>query len=43
MAQWVKNLTAVAQVVVGAGVRSMARELPYASGTATGKKKKKKN
>ena len=42
VAQWVKNLTAVAQVVVEARVRSLARELPYASGTATGKKKRRK-
>ena len=39
MVQWVKNLTAVAQVATVAQVPSLAREFPYASGIAMKTKK----
>ena len=34
MAQWIKNLTSVAQVPVEVQVQSLAQELPYAMGVA---------
>ena len=40
MAQWVKNLTAVAQVDAEVWVQSLAQELPYATGTAIKNKQK---
>ena len=39
VAQWVKNLTAVARVAVEERVLSLARELPYAAGVAMQNKK----
>ena len=35
--QWVKNLMVAARVAAEARVRSLARELPYATGGTTGK------
>ena len=37
--QWIKNLTAAAQVTAEARVQSLAQELPYALGAAFKKKK----
>ena len=40
MAQWVKNLTAAAPVIMEVQVRSLAQELPYAMKAAIKEKKK---
>ena len=37
LAEWVKSLTAVAQVAAEAQVQSPAQELPYAKGTSINK------
>ena len=43
MAQWFKDLTAVAQVTAAAWIHSLAQKLPHAEGVAIKNKNKKIN